>query len=171
MSRTLLSILAVLNNAVLWTVSTRPPTSKYSSPFCHPLFTVPNAPITVGIIDACMFHSFFSSLAWSRYLSFFSHSFSFILWFVGIAKFVILKVFFVFLINWKLQHHKMRRALGWGQHRLLRIVSPSSCRHGPKPEINKPVRIWNESVRFYLYLYYYYTKSIQQYIYIYIYTL
>ena len=32
-SRTLLSILAVLNNAVVWMVSTRPPTSKSSSPF------------------------------------------------------------------------------------------------------------------------------------------
>ena len=37
--------------------------------------------------------------------------------------------------------------------RLLRIVSLFSCRHGPKPEINKPVRIWNEGVRLYLYMY------------------
>ena len=79
-SRTLLSILAVLNNAVVWIVSTRPPTSKSSSPFSNPLVTVPEAPITIGIIVTCMFHSFFNSLARSRYLSFFSHSFSFILW-------------------------------------------------------------------------------------------
>ena len=72
-SRTLLSILAVLNNAVVWMVSTRPPTSKSSSPFSNPLVTVPNAPITIGIIVTCMFHSFFSSLARPRYLSFFSH--------------------------------------------------------------------------------------------------
>ena len=58
-SRTLLSILAVLNNAVVWMVSTRPPTSKSSSPFSNPLVTVPNAPITIGIIVTCMFHSFF----------------------------------------------------------------------------------------------------------------
>ena len=32
-SRTLLSILAVLDNAVVWMVSTRPPTSKSSRPF------------------------------------------------------------------------------------------------------------------------------------------
>ena len=32
-SRTLLSILAVLNNAVVWMVSTLPLTSKFSSPF------------------------------------------------------------------------------------------------------------------------------------------
>ena len=49
-SRTLLSILAVLNNAVVWVVSTRPSTSKSSSPFSNPLVTVPNAPITIGII-------------------------------------------------------------------------------------------------------------------------
>ena len=40
-------------------VSTRPPTSKSSSPFCNPFVTVPNAPITIGIIVTCMFHSFF----------------------------------------------------------------------------------------------------------------
>ena len=59
-SRTLLSILAVLNNAVVWMVSTRPPTSKSSSPFSNPLVTVPNTPITIGIIVTCMFHSFFN---------------------------------------------------------------------------------------------------------------
>ena len=58
-SRTLLSILAVLNNAVIWMVSTRPPTSKSSSPFSNPLDTVQSAPITIGIIVTCMFHSFF----------------------------------------------------------------------------------------------------------------
>ena len=79
-SRTLLSILAVLSNDVVWMVSTRPPTFKSSSPFRNPLITVPNAPITIGIIVTRMFHSFFNSLARSRYLSFFSHSFSFILW-------------------------------------------------------------------------------------------
>ena len=59
-SRTLLSILAVLNNIVVWMVSTRPPTSKSSTLFSNPLVTVPNAPITIGIIVTCIFHSFFS---------------------------------------------------------------------------------------------------------------
>ena len=36
-SRTLLSILAVLNNAVVWMVSIHPLTSKSSSPFNNPL--------------------------------------------------------------------------------------------------------------------------------------
>ena len=58
-SRTLLSILSVLNNAVVWMVSTRPPTSKSSSLFSNPLVTVPKAQITIGIIVTCMFHSFF----------------------------------------------------------------------------------------------------------------
>ena len=57
--RTLLGILALLNIVVVSMVSTRPPTSKSSSPFSYPLVTVPNAPITIGIIVTFMFHSFF----------------------------------------------------------------------------------------------------------------
>ena len=68
-SRTLLSILAVLNNAAVWMVFTRPSTSKSSSPFNNHLVTVPKAPITIGIIVTFMFHSFFKSLARSRYYS------------------------------------------------------------------------------------------------------
>ena len=93
-----ISILAVLNNAVVWMVSTRLPTSKSSGPFSNPLVTVPNAPITIGIIVTCMFHGFFTSLARSRYLSFFLHSFSFILWSAGTAKSTILQVLFIIII-------------------------------------------------------------------------
>ena len=81
-SRTRFRILAVLSNAVVWIVSTRPPTSKSS----RPLVVVPNAPVTIGTIVTFMFHSFFNSLARSRYLSFFSLSFRFILWFAWTAK-------------------------------------------------------------------------------------
>ena len=98
-SRALLSILAVLNNAVVWMVSTRPPISMSSSPFNNPLVTVPNAPITISVIVTFMFHSFFNSLARSRYLSFFSHSFSLILWSAGTAKSTILQVLFFLLIS------------------------------------------------------------------------
>ena len=91
-SRTLHSILAILNNAVFWMLSTRPPTSKSSSPFSNPLVTIPNALITIGIIVTCMFHSFFNSLARSRCLSLFSHSFSFIPYSAGTAKSTILQV-------------------------------------------------------------------------------
>ena len=101
-SWTLLSIFAVLNSVVVWMVSTRPPTSKSSSPFSNPLVTLPIAPITIGIIVTCMFHSFFNSFEMSKYLSFFSHSFSFLLWSGGIANSTILQVLFFFLlINYK----------------------------------------------------------------------
>ena len=98
-SRTLLSIPAVLYNAVVGIVSTRPPTFKSSSPFNSPLVTVPKAPITIDIIITFMLYSFFNSLASSRYLSFFSYSFSFILWSAGTAKSTILQVLFFFLIT------------------------------------------------------------------------
>ena len=48
-SMTLLSILAVLNNAVVWMISICPPTSKSSSAFNNPLVTVPKAPIKIGM--------------------------------------------------------------------------------------------------------------------------
>ena len=93
-SRTLLSILAVL----IWIVSARPPTSKSSRPFNNPLVIVPKAPITIGTIVTFMFHSLFNSLARSRYLSFFPHSFSFNLWSAGTAKLTILQILFFLLI-------------------------------------------------------------------------
>ena len=58
-SKSLLGILAVLNNALVLMVSIRSPSSKSSSPFNNPLVTVPKVPITSGIIVTFMFHSFF----------------------------------------------------------------------------------------------------------------
>ena len=78
-SRTLLRILAVLSNAIVWIVSTRPPTSKSFMPFNNPLVIM---------------HSFFNSLARLRYLSFFSLSFRFILWSAETAKSTILQILF-----------------------------------------------------------------------------
>ena len=97
-SWTLLSILAVLSNVVIWIVSTRPPTSKSSRPFNNPLVTVPKALITIATIVTFMFHCFFNSLARSKYLSFFSHSFRFILWSAGTAKSTISQILFFLLI-------------------------------------------------------------------------
>ena len=59
---------------------------------------MPNTPITIGTIVTFMFHSFFNSLARSRYLSFFSLSFRFILWSAGTAKSTILQILFLLLI-------------------------------------------------------------------------
>ena len=98
-SRIFLGILAVLNNAVVWMVSTRPPTSKSSSPFNSPFVTVPNEPIMIGKIVTFKFHSFFNFLPRSRYLFFFSLSFSFILWSAGTAKSTILQVLFFFVVG------------------------------------------------------------------------
>ena len=96
-SRTRLSIMAVLSNAVVWIVSTRPLTSKSSRPFNNPLATVPNAPIAIGTIVTFMFHSFFYSLTRSRYLFFFLLSFRFILWSAGKAKSTNLQILFLLL--------------------------------------------------------------------------
>ena len=92
-SRILLSIWAVLNNEVVWMVSTRPTTSKSASPFSNPLVTVPNAPITIGIIVTCMFNSFFQfpSKVEVHILFFNFFFFCFILWSAGTAKSAICK--------------------------------------------------------------------------------
>ena len=74
-SRTLLGILAVLNNAVVWMVSTRPLTSKSSSPFSNHLVTVPNAPITIGIIVTCM-SLLFNFRIYFRFLTIIQHVFT-----------------------------------------------------------------------------------------------
>ena len=95
-SRTRLRILAVLSNAVVWIVSTRLPTSKSSWPFNNPLVIVRKGQITIGTIVTFMFHKLFNSLARSKYLSFFSHSFRFILWSTGTAKSTILQILFSF---------------------------------------------------------------------------
>ena len=58
-SWTLLSILAVLNKAVVWTVSILPVISNSSSPCTNPFVTVPRFPITIGIIFTFIFHRFF----------------------------------------------------------------------------------------------------------------
>ena len=89
-SRTLLSILGVLSNAVSWIVSTRPPTSKSSRPFNNPFVIGAFGTNHNWTIVTFMFHSFFNSLSRSRYLSFLSNSFRFILWSAGTAKYTIL---------------------------------------------------------------------------------
>ena len=91
-SRTLLSIQADLNNAVVWTVSTRPVIPKSCCLYTNTLMTVTRAPIKNVIIVTFMFHRFFNSLATSRYFSLFSYFFNFTLWFAGTPKFTSLHV-------------------------------------------------------------------------------
>ena len=147
-SKTLLSILAVLNNVVVWIVSTRPQTSKSPSSFSNPLVTVLNAPITIGIIVTFMRHSFFNSLTRSRYLSFFSHSFSFILWSTGTAKSTFCKLsFFFFLIK-----SGLLAEIRWSEcmlksHRSLCALFSRTC---------AGLCIYNLFVWIYYYCYYYY---------------
>ena len=135
-SRTLLSILAVLSNAVIWIVSTRPLTFKSSRPYNNPLVIVPKAPITIGTTVTFMFHSFFNSLARSRYLSFFSLSFSFILWSAGSAKSIILQIIVFFLliiirsgflaeIKWSVCMSKSHRSLCVSLFTPLRVFQTS----------------------------------------------
>ena len=100
-SRTLLSILAVLKNVVVWMVSTRPPTSKSSSPFSNRLLTFPKAPITIGIIVTCMFHRFFqfSSKVEVLILLFTSFQFySLVSWDNKVDNFANYLLFFFFVI-------------------------------------------------------------------------
>ena len=67
-------------------VFTRPPNFKSSNPFSNTLVTVPKAPITIGTIVTFMFYSLFFSIPYQG-LSFFSLSFSFILWLVETVKY------------------------------------------------------------------------------------
>ena len=57
------SILADLNNAVVWIEPTLPLISKSSSPFSNPLVSVQGVPITIGISIAFKFDSFFFQLS------------------------------------------------------------------------------------------------------------
>ena len=99
--RTLISILAILKNSVVWMVSNRPSTSKPSSPFNNSLVIVPKAPTMIIIIVTFTFYIFLNSLARSRYLFFFSFPFGFSLWSAGTAKSTIFKLSFFFVHFYK----------------------------------------------------------------------
>ena len=77
-SRTPISILANLNNIVVWMVPICPPISNSSSPLSKPWGSVWSVPITIGITVTFMFHSFFMSLVRFKFLSLFLLFFIFI---------------------------------------------------------------------------------------------
>ena len=60
-SRILLSVLAVLSNAVIWIVSIRPPTSKSSRPFNNPFVIVPTICERIWLSPNLVQGSFFRS--------------------------------------------------------------------------------------------------------------
>ena len=90
--------------------STYPPTPNSSSSCTNSLVTVPRAPVTIGLTVIYMCHSFFSSLARSRYLSMFLFAFfNFTLWSTGAAKSTIQQVLFFLLIISRFGHLAQNR--------------------------------------------------------------
>ena len=60
-SRTLFSILANFDKAIIWMVSTCPLISQSSNPFIKPFWIVLSAPITIGMTVTFIFNSFLFS--------------------------------------------------------------------------------------------------------------
>ena len=69
-SRTLLSIVAVLSNAVIWIVSTCPPTSMSFRPFNNPVVIVAKTQITIRAksVNYCTFHVIIISRLFGKWL-------------------------------------------------------------------------------------------------------
>ena len=84
-SRTLLSILVNLNNALVLMVSTCPLISKCLTPCTNPFVTIPNALLTICITVIYVL-LLFGSLSRSTYLTLCSLSFSFTFWSAGMMK-------------------------------------------------------------------------------------
>ena len=89
-SRTLLSILTDLNNALIWMVSTRPLISKSPCPLNNPSVPVPRAPTTICHFHVPQLFQFPSKV--TVYVLF--TSFNFTLWSVETANSTILQVLF-----------------------------------------------------------------------------
>ena len=96
--RTLLSILAVLNKTVLSMVFGHPQIYNFTRPLSKPSDTVTCTRIIIGIIVTLMFHSCFSSLARSKYLSFLMPSLIFTMWSARTAKFPVKQVLYSIII-------------------------------------------------------------------------
>ena len=92
-TRTLLSIQAIIGNKRTSGDHPNYCITKSTSPFINPLMIEPRAPITIGINVTFIFRVFFFKF---RYLSFFTLSFNFTLWSAGIEKSTILQVLFLF---------------------------------------------------------------------------
>ena len=127
-------------------VSSRPPTSMSSSLFSNPLVTVPNAPNKIGIIVTCMFNSFFNSLPRLRYLSFFSHSFSFILWSAGTTKSLLLSLLLLLLLYiLNLSREREREGEREGERGAWNSLALCDSNKSPNPWQKTSLRIINKN--------------------------
>ena len=88
-SRTLLTILTDVYNAVVWLVFTSSLISKSSSPCSNPLATVPRTPYYKCYHHHFHVRSFFQFSSKIEVLSLFSLCFNFALWLTGTAKSII----------------------------------------------------------------------------------
>ena len=106
----LLSILANLNDIVVWIAWIRSQISNSSNSLSKLLRTISSAPFTCGITVTLIYHGFFRSLARSKYLSLFSLSFFFTQWFAVTAKSTIQQVlfFFNFFFFFFVNYHQVR---------------------------------------------------------------
>ena len=81
------------------------------------------APITIGTVVTFLFHGFFNSLERSSYLSFFSHSFSFILWSPGTSlQFCKFSFFLMIIIRSGLLAGIRWSVCMWKSHRSLCVT-------------------------------------------------
>ena len=95
-TRTLLSILADLNNAVVWMISDCPLIFNSSSPLTKPLGNVTSALIIIGITVTFMFHCFFLVFGKFQVLVSLSFRLIFTQWPAGTDKSAIWLFFFFF---------------------------------------------------------------------------
>ena len=97
-SRILLSILADLNNTIVWRFSAHHPIFNSSRPFTIPLGIVPSAPTKIGITVTFTLYRLFSSLVKFKCLSPLSFSLTFAVWSAKMAKYAIRQfLFYLFL--------------------------------------------------------------------------
>ena len=97
--KTLLSILADLNDAVVWMISVRPQISNSSIPVTKRLGIIPSAKIKTGITINFMFHTFFLFSGKVQVLVTLFVFFDFTLWSGRLAMSVIRQFHFFVIIT------------------------------------------------------------------------
>ena len=108
-SWTLHSILADLNNTVVWMLAISLPISNFSDSISIPFETFPSAPITNSISVTLVFFSFLRPQARSKYLYVFLPPLIFSLWSGGMAKSTVSRFCFLF----SLFFYHLVQSSGW----------------------------------------------------------